>query len=522
MSTKVDIDALKSHLKNLPKLGDKGRDERIKKAVEDFEYAVQTYFPHHIDYSKKETSKFRKFCYKELPSLLEKERKIDGEAYRGAAKTTMITRLLTLWQTAIRGAKKHGSIISSTIDVAVESLDVIRTELEDNENLISDFDIITGEKLGESWTNEEIIFSTRGVLIRIKAFGAGKKIRGANWRAHRPDWIVCDDIENDENVENKNQRDKLYKWFIKAIMKLPSRKSTTYNIIYIGTKLHHDSVLSRIQDRVDFVHFSYPLVITFPLNIDQIDKHHLKKSDIKGMVLDDPSLDAMELLKEYLEDKDSFMSEYQNQPLSLEALTFGGYSTHNETPLCDAYFIGIDPSLGKTKGDYFGVTVLGYYTPLKKFFARTYMYRIKATSMIDKLIWHYKQTARMERPIKIAIEIVQFQEFFKDTLANKAKEEDIHLPIVPLTNAGVPKELRIDSLAPLICDGTISIDEASILLIEELDTYPKAPHDDGLDSLEMAYRIAKKPAFNYEEAQKHLKEAEEKDNILRKMLDGKN
>ena len=275
---------------------------------------------------------------------------------------------------------------------------------------------------------------------------------------------------------------------------------------------------------MDFVHFSYPLVITFPLNIDQIDKHHLKKSDIKGMVLDDPSLDAMELLKEYLEDKDSFMSEYQNQPLSQEALTFGGYQTYSVLPvnMIDAYFIGIDPSLGKTKGDYFAVSLLGYSSALKRFFNRTWMYRIKATSMIDKLIWHYKQVASLQKPIKIAIEIVQFQEFFKDTLANKAKEEDIHLPIVPLTNAGVPKELRIDSLAPLICDGTISIDEASILLIEELDTYPKAPHDDGLDSLEMAYRIAKKPAFNYEEAQKHLKEAEEKDNILRKMLDGKN
>ncbi|MDD4506116.1 MAG: cell division protein FtsH [Sulfurospirillaceae bacterium] len=517
MSSKVDIDALKAHLKNLPRLSDKDRDARIKKASEDFEYAVQTYFPHHIDYSKKETSKFRKWCYKELPTLLDKEKKIDGEAYRGAAKTTMITRLLTLWQTAIRGKKKHGAIISSTIEVALESLDVIKTELEENENLISDFDIIIGEKLEESWTTGEIVFSACGILIRIKDFGAGKKIRGANWRAHRPDWIVCDDIENDENVENKSQRDKLYKWFIKAIMKLPSRKSTTYNIIYIGTKLHHDSVLSRIQGRVDFVHFSYPLVITFPLNIDQIDKHHLKKSDIKGMVLDDPSLDAMELLKEYLEDKDSFMSEYQNQPLSQEGLTFGEYVTHSETPLCDAYYIGIDPALGKTKGDYFGVTVLGYYAPLKRFFSRTWMYRIKATSMIDKLIWHYKQVATLERPIKIAIEIVQFQEFFKDRLIEKAKEENIHLPVVPLNNAGVPKELRIDSLAPLICDGTISIDEASILLIEELDTYPKAPHDDGLDSLEMAWRIAKKPAFNYEEMEKELKRIEDEEKLLRKI-----
>lgn len=513
---KIEADELKAHLRNLPKLVDKQRPERIKKAEEDFEYAVQTYFPHHIDYSKKETSKFRKFCYKELPVLLEKERKVDGEAYRGAAKTTMITRLMTLWLTAIKQKKRHGVIISSTIDVAQESLDVIRTELEDNENLISDFDIITGDKLGESWTNEEIIFSARGVLIRIKCYGAGKKIRGANWRGIRPDWIVNDDIENDENVESKAQRDKIYKWFIKAIMKLPSRKSTTYNIIFIGTKLHHDSVLSRIQSRADFVHFSFPLVLIFPDNLDNLDKYKLKKSDTKGMLLDDPSLDALELLKEYLEDKDSFMSEFQNQPLSAEGLTFGEYTTHSEAPLCDAYYIGIDPSLGKAKSDYFSVTILGYSVTLKRFFNRTYMYRIKATKMIDKIITHYKQTAALDRPIKIAIEVQQFQEFFKDVLADKAKEENIHLPIVPLNNT-VPKELRIDSLAPLICDGTMSIHEDSLLLIEELDTYPKAPHDDGLDSTEMAYRIAKRPTFDYAELQKHQEEADKEEKLLREI-----
>lgn len=43
-----------------------------------------------------------------------------------------------------------------------------------------------------------------------------------------------------------------------------------------------------------------------------------------------------------------------------------------------------------------------------------------------------------------------------------------------------------------------------------MDTYPKSPHDDGLDSLEMAYRIAKKPAFDYKEAYKHLKILENK------------
>ena len=60
----------------------------------------------------------------------------------------------------------------------------------------------------------------------------------------------------------------------------------------------------------------------------------------------------------------------------------------------------------------------------------------------------------------------------------------------------------------------------SLIFIDELDTYPKSPHDDGLDSLEMAYRIAKKPAFDYKEAFKHLKAIESKNKALQSIFDG--
>lgn len=512
--SKQTIEDLKARLKSLPKLADIERPARTKKAKEDFFYAVQTYFPHQIDFTKKETSKFRKFVYENIDGLTIKERKITFEAYRGGAKTTLLTRLHTLWRMAIRTDKKHGAIISSTIDVAKESLDFIKTELEDNEALISDFDIITGDKLGESWTTEEIIFSVGGTLVRIKVYGAGKKIRGANWRGIRPDLIVCDDIENDENVESKAFRDKLLNWFKKAIMKLPARKSTTYNIIFVGTKLHHDSLLSNLQERNDFASFKFPLVLQFPNNIDDLNKKALKKSDAKGMVLDDQSLDAFELLKEYLEDKDSFMSEFQNQPLSRDGLTFSDYITVSEIPICDAYTLGIDPALGKSAGDYFAITILGMVGT--KCYITTKMYKLKATLMIDKIIQIYLEYYKYNRPIKIAIEEVQFQEFFKDVLADKAKTLGIVLPIVPLKNT-VPKELRIDSIAPHINSGDFLIDEQSLLLIDELDTYPKSAHDDGLDSVEMAWRIAKKPAFSYADAQKHLNKINEKAKLLQRL-----
>ncbi len=501
---------LKTHLKGLSILSDKERPQRIKRAKVDFRYAVMTYFPHHV--SEIETSIFRKTVYKDIGKIL-KNKKSSFESYRGAAKTTLITRLLTLWLTAIRKKKRHAVIISSTLDVSKETLEFIKTELEDNQRLISDFEIAQGVV----WSSEEIIFSSSEIKIRLKVYGAGKKIRGANWLGFRPDLIVCDDTENDENVESKNQRDKLYKWFIKAIMKLPSRQSTDYNIIVVGTKLHHDGLLARLQQREDFINYRFPLVLAFPSNIDELDKRDISKKAVKDMILDDTALDKLELLKEYLEDKESFMSEFQNEPLSKDGTTFSLFETFESMPICDSYTIGIDPALGKNNGDYFAICTLGYSMTTNKFYATVRMYKLKATVMIDKIIALYINLSKEQKPIKIAIETVQFQEFFKDILEQRTQSIGLYLPIVPIKNT-TNKELRIDALSPLINNQTILIDKNSHTFIEELETYPKSAHDDGLDSLEMAYKIAKKPAFSYQEAYKNLKLKESETSRLNRFL----
>lgn len=502
---------LRSYLKSLPHLSDKGKDERVRKSKKDFYYATKTYFSHHIN--EPETSKFREYVYKNLDSITLKDRKSSYEAYRGGAKTTIITRLFTLWQQAIKRAKRNTIIVSSTLDLSKESLEFIKAELEENELLIADYEI----RQGDTWSKDEIVFYSGDLKFRLKVFGAGTKIRGGNWLGLRPDLIICDDVENDENVESKAQRDKFYKWFTRAIMKLPSRESTTYNIIIVGTKLHHDSLLSRVQKRSDFKSFRFPLVLEFPSNLDELDVLTVTLEDLKDMVIDNTAIDKVELIKEYLEDKDSFMSEYQNEPLSKEGTTFSDYELFELQPQTQSITLGIDPALGKSKGDYFAATVLRYDG--KRFYATVKMYKIKATLMIDKLIALYIDLLKENVPIKIAIETVQFQEFFKDTLDDKCKSIGLHLPIVPIKNT-VNKELRIDSISPLVNNHTILVDKKSLIFIDELDTYPKSPHDDGLDSLEMAYRIAKKPAFDYKEAFKHLKAIESKNKALQSIFDG--
>lgn len=60
----------------------------------------------------------------------------------------------------------------------------------------------------------------------------------------RPDLCVLDDIENDEQVRSPEQRDKLQSWLTKTVLPLGGA-GAKFDVVYIGTILHYDSVLSR-------------------------------------------------------------------------------------------------------------------------------------------------------------------------------------------------------------------------------------------------------------------------------------
>lgn len=505
----MDLKELQAHLKNLPHLADKDRDKRVAKALKNFKYFVKTYFPHHIEYTKREYSEFRNFVYSDIDNLIDEYRLLLFLVYRGGAKTTLFARLLTLWAIAKRD-KRFIVIISNSLDVAQNSIELIKTEIEENQNFRVDFEI----KEGDTWQSAEIVISSKDTLIKVKAFGAGKRIRGENFLGARPDLIILDDIENDENVESKTQRDKLYKQFTKAILKLPSRQNSKFNIIIIGTLLHYDAVLKRIKDRRDVKSFEFALVNSFPSNMEAWEELYKlerkqalreynsnKKIYNEGYLLDDERLDKFSIMMEYFEDKESFLSEYQHIALSSENALFSEYSTFETIPNDLVYYMGIDPALGKAKGDYSAISIIGKSNQTKNFYTiYSKGFKIHPNRLIEKIIELYLSF----KPLKVVVETVAFQEFFKDILKENSTKHNIFLPIVEKKNR-VNKELRIDSLSPYIESGTLLINPNEHLLIEELLTYPKSAHDDLLDSLEMAFGEANNSFADLKKFQKAIK-----------------
>lgn len=167
-------------------------------------------------------------------------RRIAIAAPRAHAKSTAITLALTLFVFLMR-FRRYGFIVSDTESQAAQFLGDIKTELLENEELRETFGI---KRIVKDAITDIVVECTDGYLFRLQALGAEQKVRGRKWRNLRPDYIVCDDLENDEMVESEVRREKFRGWFFKALV--PSLSKTGL-IFVVGTILHLDSVLMRLM-----------------------------------------------------------------------------------------------------------------------------------------------------------------------------------------------------------------------------------------------------------------------------------
>lgn len=160
-------------------------------------------------------------------------------APRGHAKSTALTYDYILAECLFRTAR-YVILIGSTEDKAAEQLSNLSEEIETNVDLRREFGVSGFETQQKT---EIIVKFSDGGRFRILARGSEQKIRGAMWNGARPDLIVCDDMEDDEQVENKDRRAKFRRWFFRAAKQALSRRG---RIRVHGTILHEDSLLARL------------------------------------------------------------------------------------------------------------------------------------------------------------------------------------------------------------------------------------------------------------------------------------
>lgn len=161
-------------------------------------------------------------------------------APRGHAKSTAFTHDFALASALFR-VESHILIVSATEELAMAHLGDISKELHDNEDVISEFGIA---KFLVDSKGEIVVKCNDGYEFRIIARGSGQKLRGLKWNGRRPGLILCDDMEEDEQVESADRRRKFSRWVLRALLPL-GRKGA--KIRWHGTILHVESMLARMM-----------------------------------------------------------------------------------------------------------------------------------------------------------------------------------------------------------------------------------------------------------------------------------
>lgn len=510
----------------LPLTGEDGL--RRKLGAIDMEFFGRAYFPHYFSRPSPEFHReldaiwqqgVLKGRYPLTPADTKAISRLPGvrravAAPRGHAKSTNLTFKGTMHST-LYGYKHYPIIISDSSEQAEGFLDNIRVEFEENTAILEDF----GSLAGSVWRSNVLVTKTN---IKIEAIGSGKKIRGRKHRNWRPDLIILDDVENDENVRTPEQRSKLKNWFDKAV----SKSGDDYtDIVYIGTLLHYDSLLAKTLTNPAYRSIKYKAVIQFSqaddlwqqwesiftdLSNDDRESEALaffqahKEAMLEGtQVLWEEKLSYYDLMvMRVSEGEASFNSEEQNEPINPDDCLFmeEWFDYYNESevnfgdPAFD-FFGFIDPSLGKTKRSDFSAIVT-----LAKHKGSGYMYVVDADierRHPDRIIADVLAKERWLRASfghgyrKLGAETNQFQWFLKEELAKASAKAGLYLPIEEVQQTS-DKVMRIQTLQPDVKNKYIKFNRRHKRLLEQLTQFPMGAHDDGPDALEGARSIAKR------------------------------
>lgn len=261
---------------------------------------------------------------------------------------------------SLTGKKRNWFLASNSYDNAVRLLKPYKTLLEKSDRIINDYGL---QKSYGSWSDGEFV-TVKGVAFR--AIGAGQSPRGARNEEVRPDGIIVDDFDTDEDCRNPDIIDQKYDWLERAL--IPTRSiSVPLLIIFNGNIIAEDCCMIRAMKAADY----YQIV-----NIrDENGKSTWPQKNTEELI--DIALRNLSYKAQ--------QGEYYNNPITegrvFKALNYGRMKPLSVYKFLIAY---TDPSY-KKKGDFKATALVGKW---KDQYHVLQMYCGQVTTA-DMLDWNY-------------------------------------------------------------------------------------------------------------------------------------
>ncbi|MCY8099454.1 phage terminase large subunit [Bacillus haynesii] len=468
-----------------------------------------------------------------LDSVSNKNRtaRIAWAASRGHAKSAYLSNAFPVHEIVFR-KRKMILIISETNAGSKKFIKWVANQLKYNLKLRDDFGVLLHEqKTRNEKDSEEAFLTTTG--IKMEATSLGTQIRGFRNGSQRPDLIILDDLESRDSNNTAELRQKAKDWLNQDLM--PAYDPTQTAVIFMGTLVHHDSLLNYVlNERRDFIKNKFPAIVSMPERMDlwaeferiyrEYDPTEEELAEMETADEEKPTPNARAALEYFEENREemekgvevlwpsrfpitqlmlekvnygtkAFNTEFMNNPIDEESQlfkpeTFCYYENIEFTPKKYDLYMGVDFAMGKERGDYSAVvTVAKHKSTGKIYVVDAWGDRVHPDVFLRVIL----NKVKIYQPSRIAAESQMAQEFFIDTLKRELQLEGYpaHSRVTKIQQRS-RKELRIEALLQIIENGTLVFNRNHTLLLEQFERYGSRWHDDLPDALEMAVSISKR------------------------------
>ena len=454
-------------------------------------------------------------------------------APRGSAKSTMVSLIKPIHDICYH-QETYITIFSNTEAQALQKLRDIKNELLENDFLRYCYgSFFPNKKVSE----KSFVASCNGNQTMVSGFGVGTQVRGIRFGSERPTKIILDDVEHSEEVFSEIQREKLENWFKEDLTYLGQPGT---NIHFIGTVLHHESLLQRLIKNPNYNGKVYKAIKSWAHREDLwqqwekiyidlgnlnrfCDSHDFfnehKEDMLKGSEVLWPEKNTyLDLMKKRVEiGRLAFQKEDQNEPVAaVDALfkAFKWFTVHQNGIHIEStgevvsmgqlrFYAVIDPAAGErrvqknSKADYTCILLGATDYKGRCYVLEDITQRLTPTESIDRIF----QFCEMQPIEKFGVETNLFRNLIIPNIATAKKQREENRKKSGFKNWGIKvnfydiintenKLKRIFTLEPKVSNGWMLFNRnLSQEYKNQMEAFPMASHDDAPDATHMLWSL---------------------------------
>lgn len=410
--------------------------------------------------------------------LLRGDRHFAVEAFRESAKTQIVIRANLLH--ALAYPQPHRSylvVICSTQRAASKKLQECSRELAASDAMRA----LVEKVVEDSGLALEVQYRS-GQRVRIEAYGKGAAVRGLSWGAKRPDLVIIDDPQDEEDARSETVTEADWDWFLSDVYFL----GQSSRIFLIGNNLGERCIVERVLAGAEQLGFR---AVRIPILDAEGRSAWPEKWPEPAIAAEREEFARLGKLDIWFRNKMCECIDPGSQKFRRDMFRYFENTLRTDNM---SIYATVDLAISKKPGaDYSAIVTVGVNGDGHWFVLDVEYGRYDPTQTMDAIF----SAVQKWRPLCVGIEAVAYQSALQHFLEKEMPKRGCFFRIQPL-KAEKKKELRIDALQPRFAVGSVWFRRDATWLEKmesELLAYPHGAHDDVIDALAYMEQIALPP-----------------------------